>query len=120
MRSPEHSVGLRHDHTLEEPNRFVRKYARACLPIAGCYFRTEEAVYELTDLGTRVVIKEACDELGAVLRILVVSSVHAAYLRHCITQLPRYSLRRLYSNHQTQVDLRPDLVVKRLFLGSFQ
>jgi len=38
-----------------------------------------------TDLGAGVVIKEACDELGAVLGILVVTSVYATYLRHCNT-----------------------------------
>ena len=42
----------------------------------------DKTVHSKADLGACVVVKEAGDELCAVLWILVVSSVYAAYLWH--------------------------------------
>jgi len=39
--------------------------------------------YLSTDLGARVVVEEARDELRAVLGVLVISGVDTADLRHC-------------------------------------
>jgi len=51
-------------------------------PQVGLPPTVEETAELKTDLGTCIVIKEAGDELCTVLGILIVSSVHAAYLRH--------------------------------------